>query len=443
MEILALINKKKIGEELSKKEIDFIVDGITRNLFKDYQLSAWLMAVYLKGMSFRETVDLTLSMAQSGNQLSLSSIKKPIVDKHSTGGVGDKVTLIVSPILAALDLSVAKVSGRSLDYAGGTIDKLESIPGFDTNLSNEKFEKIINKIGLSITGQTEEISPADKKLYYLRDVTGTVDSIPLIASSIMSKKLATRSDFLILDVKYGIGSFCPTLDIAKELAKSMVMIGEACGRNVEVVISEMNYPLGYSVGNKLEILEAVEFLKGKYAKDIKELVYFVVSRSLINLGRVKDSKEAHILIDEVIGTGKALERFYQFVQFQGGEIDKIDSVEPQILVKTIMSKQSGVISNISAHVIGEIVAGLGAGRKEKEHKINHDVGIVFKKKIGEEVLKGEELLEVHYKKEDENRINAIEAQILNALKFTELNIESDQTVVAHITTASLKQEVTI
>lgn len=394
MNMYDIINKKKEGKVLSKEEIAFFVDGYTKGDIPDYQVSALLMAICLKGMNVRETTDLTLSMRDSGDIMDLSSIPGLKADKHSTGGVGDKVSLIAGPIVASLGVPVAKLSGRGLGHTGGTIDKLESIPGMQTMISEEQFLSNVRRMNLAIVGQSLSLAPADKKLYALRDVTATVDNIPLIASSIMSKKLASGSDVIVLDVTTGSGAFMKTVEDAKKLAKIMVQIGELAGKKVYAVITDMNQVLGHSVGNSLEVCEAIEALHGRGEQDLMEACYVIAGLMLIGCKKASDLDESKCMIDTVIKNGKAFEKFCEFVEAQGGDADYIrhpDKFQKALYSRNIVALQDGYIETVNAEGIGRASVLLGAGRETKEASINMQAGILNNCKVGTYFHKGDVL----------------------------------------------------
>jgi len=393
MNIIELIIKKRDGFTLSNKEINYVIKNYLNDKIPDYQISSLLMAIYLKGMNANETHDLTKEFVESGATLDLSAIKIPTVDKHSTGGVGDKTTLVISPILSACGLAVAKMSGRGLGHTGGTIDKLESFPGFNVNLSKKQFINQVNEINIALIGQSKNMVPADKKFYALRDVTGTVNSIPLIASSIMSKKIAAGSENILLDVKVGKGAFMQSLKLAKELAKAMVDIGKKFNKKTSVVISNMEQPLGISVGNIIEVEEAIETLKGKGLKDLTELSYFLCEKLLLKTKIVPNSKAATKLIDDVISSGKALEQFKHLVQKQGGSFDKLDHNPKYSL--DLISQKNGFVQHLDALKVGHLAMKLGAGRCTKDDKIDLQAGVKCIKKMGDKVKKGDVLLNLY------------------------------------------------
>lgn len=397
-----IIYKKRQGCPLSKKEIGFLIKGYTCGEIPDYQISAWAMAVFFQGMDDQETAYLTELMAESGDIVDLSEIGAKVVDKHSTGGVGDKTSLVLGPLVSTAGIPVAKMSGRGLGHTGGTIDKLESIPGFCTEISSKEFLNNVRSIGISIIAQTADIAPADKKLYALRDLTATVESIPLIASSIMSKKIAGGADGIVLDVKTGNGAFMENLEDAKELAEAMVGIGNNVGRKTIAVISDMNQPLGYKVGNTLEVEEAVECLQGNGPEDLRELCLTLGANMLILAEKVADFKTGYRLLADLLDSGKAYEKFQEFTAAQGGDIeviknDELSKADKQIVIE---AEDSGFVKSIKTREIGLCAMLLGAGRENKDSKIDYEVGLELKKKIGDRVSVGESLVEVYYNKED-------------------------------------------
>lgn len=398
MRMYDLILKKKQGGELSADEIRYMIEGFTEGSIPDYQMSAMTMAICFRGMTPRETVDLTLAMRDSGDVLDLSGIKGVKVDKHSTGGVGDKTSLALTPIIAALGVPVAKMSGRGLGHTGGTIDKLECFDGFTTALSEEQFAGNVNTIGIAIAGQTANLAPADKKLYALRDVTATVDQMSLIASSIMSKKLASGSDAIVLDVKTGNGAFMKKLEDSRALAKEMVSIGTMAGKKTVAVITDMDQPLGRAVGNSLEVREAIDTLRGEGPADFKEVVFALGSQMLMLAGRAADEKEARALMEGVIEDGSALDKFAQFVRAQGGDAAPVyDTSLLPVAGKTleVTAKESGYVHRILAEDIGIACMTLGGGRETKESAIDLSVGIILEKKNGDAVSDGEVLATIY------------------------------------------------
>ena len=398
MRMYDLILKKKQGGELSTDEIRYMIEGFTEGSIPDYQMSAMTMAICFRGMTPRETVDLTLAMRDSGDVLDLSGIKGVKVDKHSTGGVGDKTSLALTPIIAALGVPVAKMSGRGLGHTGGTIDKLECFDGFTTALSEEQFAGNVNTIGIAIAGQTANLAPADKKLYALRDVTATVAQMSLLASSIMSKKLASGSDAIVLDVKTGNGAFMKKLEDSRALAKEMVSIGTMAGKKTVAVITDMDQPLGRAVGNSLEVREAIDTLRGEGPADFKEVVFALGSQMLMLAGRAADEKEARALMEGVIEDGSALDKFAQFVRAQGGDAAPVyDTSLLPVAGKTleVTAKESGYVHRILAEDIGIACMTLGGGRETKESAIDLSVGIILEKMNGDAVSDGEVLATIY------------------------------------------------
>lgn len=394
--MIEIINKKRNKMQLSKEELKYAVMGYVDGDIPDYQMSALLMAICINGMSDEETFNLTEIMYNSGDHLDLSDVPGIKIDKHSTGGVGDKTTLILAPIVASLGVKVPKMSGRGLGHTGGTIDKLESIPGFKINLTLEEFKKELNKVGTVITGQTANLVPADKKIYALRDVTGTVSSIPLIASSIMSKKLASGADKIVIDLKVGNGALLKTMKEAKKLAELMVKIGKKYNRETICILTNMNEPLGSNIGNALEVLEAMEVLKGNVKNDLYDLIIYIASY-MVSLGKSIKIEDAKKEVIEVIENGKAYEKFLEMVKSQGGKIEDI-KVAPKIF--SIKSNKAGYINGINTEGLGEIVKEIGGGREKKDDVIDYGVGIVLSKKVGDHVDKEEEILKIYVNKKD-------------------------------------------
>ena len=398
MRMYDLILKKRQGKPLTKDEIQWMIREYTDGRIPDYQMSALLMAICFQGLDKEETYELTMAMARSGEMLDLSQIQGIKVDKHSTGGVGDKTSLALTPIVASLGIPVAKMSGRGLGHTGGTIDKLESIPGFSTQLEDDAFEEQVNSIGISIMGQTKDLAPADKLLYALRDVTATVDQISLIASSIMSKKLAAGADAILLDVKTGSGAFMKGESDAIQLAKEMVEIGKSAGRKMTAVITNMDEPLGMAVGNILEVKEAIDTLKGNGPDDFVELIETLASHMLILGGAAKDFDEGLMRVRESIQSGKALDKFKQFVAAQGGDtkyIDHPELFEQADIIEEIRSEQDGFVGSIDAQEMGICSLILGGGRETKESVIDPTVGLVFSKKVADPVKKGDVLATIY------------------------------------------------
>ncbi|MEW5868799.1 MAG: thymidine phosphorylase [Chloroflexota bacterium] len=398
MRAVDIIAKKRDQEALTREEIEFFVNGFTRGDIPDYQVSAWAMAVVLNSMKLQEIVDLTLAMAFSGETLDLSEVVSIAVDKHSTGGVGDKTTLVVEPIVAACGLPVAKMSGRGLGFSGGTLDKMESIPGYRTDLTTEEFLAQLRRIGLVLTGQTANLAPADGKLYALRDVTATVQSIPLIASSVMSKKIAAGAQAIVLDVKLGRGAFMTSLEGAKVLAETMAWIARLTERKAVALLSDMNQPLGCTVGNALEVREAIETLRGGGPEDFREHCLEVASHMLA-LGEITvDEEQGRYMAEAALAKGSALERFRQLVQAQNGDVAYVDNPEKlpkAALIEPLLAPRSGYLSAIDARIVGETAVLLGAGRAKKGDPIDHAVGIEVLHKVGDSVQAGEPLMTLH------------------------------------------------
>lgn len=402
MRAVDIIIKKRDKFELSEAEINYFVQAYAADEIQDYQASAWAMAVLLNGMTPRETKDLTLAIANSGEKIDLTGVVPIAVDKHSTGGVGDKTTLVVEPTVAACGLPVGKMSGRGLGFTGGTLDKMESIPGFRTDLSIQEFIDQLRDVGLVLTGQTGDLAPADGKLYSLRDVTGTVQSIPLIASSVMSKKIAAGAQCIVLDVKVGTGAFMKNLDEARQLAEMMVSIARLADRKAVALLSDMNQPLGYAVGNALELKEAIETLQGGGPQDFREHCLQVAASMLSLAGFARDEDDGKEKAAAAIQSGKAWERFRALVQAQGGDIRFVDQPErlPQAqMVEVVPAPRSGFLSEINALVVGEMSLVLGAGRVKKGDPVDHAVGIVVHHKVGDRVEAGEPLFTIHANRE--------------------------------------------
>ncbi|MCB2340698.1 pyrimidine-nucleoside phosphorylase [Clostridium estertheticum] len=403
MRMVDVISKKRDGKELTSKEINFFIEGYTKGTIPDYQASSLAMAIYFQDMNDRERADLTMAMVNSGETIDLSKIEGIKVDKHSTGGVGDTTTLVLAPLVAALDIPVAKMSGRGLGHTGGTIDKLESISGFHVEITNDKFIELVNRDKVAVIGQTGNLTPADKKLYALRDVTGTVNSIPLIASSIMSKKIASGANAIVLDVKTGAGAFMKTDKDAENLAHAMVQIGNNVGRNTMAIISDMSQPLGFAIGNALEVKEAIDTLKGEGPEDLTELVLTLGSQMVVLAKKAKTLEEARKMLLEVIENGKAIDKFKVFIKNQGGDESIVDNPGklPQAKYKIdVPALTSGFISNMVADEIGIAAMLLGAGRATKEDKIDLAVGLMLRKKVGDKVEKGETIITIYANREN-------------------------------------------
>ena len=420
MRMSDLIVKKRDGQALTTEEIRYMIDGYSRGEIPDYQMSAMTMAIYFRGMNRRETLDLTMAMMHSGETLDLSGVSGVKADKHSTGGVGDKTTLVLAPMAAVLGVKMAKMSGRGLGHTGGTIDKLESFPGFSTALSEEKFIQNVNTIGMAITGQTGNLAPADKKLYALRDVTDTVDSLPLIASSIMSKKIAAGADTIVLDVKVGSGAFMKTEEAARKLAKEMVRIGHGAGRKTAAIISEMDEPLGFSVGNALEVIEAIDTLKGNGPKDLEDLCVALGSYMLVSAGKADSLEEAADKLRGTLKDGSAYEKMIEFVTAQGGSREDVEN--PQRLLHatytdTITAPKTGYIAHIQSEEVGLAAMTAGGGRETKDSVIDLSAGIVLNKKVGDFVKENEPLARLYAN--DKAKLEAAKKRLTGAYSFSE------------------------
>ncbi len=424
-----IIHKKREGKKLSKKELEFLINGYVQGDIPDYQMSAWAMAVFFQGMDAEETANLTMLMAESGDMIDLSDIEGIKVDKHSTGGVGDTTTLILAPLVASAGIPVAKMSGRGLGHTGGTIDKLESIPDFNTSMSRDRFIDNVNQHGVAVVGQTGNLTPADKKLYALRDVTATVESIPLIAGSIMSKKIAGGADAIVLDVKTGSGAFMKEIDEARELARTMVAIGEQVGRKTMAFITDMNQPLGCAVGNALEVKEAVETLKGNGPEDLTNLCIELGAGMLELAGRVGDLEEGRELLREKLKNGDALNKFSEMIAAQEGNQEIVDDFNllPETDKKVeVKAEKDGYISNIEASEVGIAAMLLGAGRETKDSEINLAVGIVLEKKVGDSVKKGETLAVLHV--DDEKNLEEAKSKLAAAFSYSKEKPEKKELI---------------
>ncbi|MCI9462402.1 MAG: pyrimidine-nucleoside phosphorylase [Lachnospiraceae bacterium] len=424
MRMYDLIMKKRNGEILSKEEIDFMISEYTAGRIPDYQMAAMMMAVYFQKMTQEETAALTMAMAKSGDMLDLSAIEGIKVDKHSTGGVGDKTSIALTPMVAACGIRIAKMSGRGLGHTGGTIDKLESFPGFSTEISSGHFLDQVNRIGISIMGQTLDIAPADKKLYALRDVTATVDNMSLIAASIMSKKLASGADAIVLDVKTGSGAFMKKEEDAFALAKEMVMLGRHAGRKTTAVISDMDEPLGFAIGNALEVKEAIETLKGNGPQDFTQLCMELGAQMLLAGKAAEDTKQAYDMLRGVIESGAALRKLAQFVEAQGGDASAVydTSLLPSArITEEILSKQEGYVEKIVCDEIGICSLLLGGGRETKESTIDLSVGLILHKKVGDYVKAGESLATIHAN--DKEKLLLSKERFLCAYRFSETRPE--------------------
>ena len=418
MNILDIIAKKRDSKELSKEEIEYFIKEYTKGNIQDYQASALIMAIYINGMNDREITDLTLAMAHSGEVLDLSCFGENVVDKHSTGGVGDKVSIILLPIIASLGVPVAKMSGRGLGFTGGTVDKMESIPGYRTNVTIEEFIEDVKKVGISMIGQTMNLAPADKKIYALRDTISCVENIPLIASSIMSKKIASGANKIVIDVTVGKGAFMKNKEEAQKLAEQMIRIGELAGREVRCVLTPMDEPLGYSIGNSLEVIEAINFLKGDMPKDLKEVVLELGANMLQLAGKGENIEENKLKILENIENGNAYNKFVEMVENQGGDISFVEDTtkfKKSKYTLAVVTKKTGKVTEINAEDIGKLACYLGAGRMRKEDEIEPDVGIVLNKKVGDEVIEDDFL--AYICANDENKLIEAEKRILEIYKI--------------------------
>jgi pyrimidine-nucleoside phosphorylase len=424
MRMVDVIEKKRDGKELTAEEINYFVEGYTDGSIPDYQASALTMAIFFQGMTERERADLTMAMVKSGDQIDLSAIEGVKVDKHSTGGVGDTTTLVLGPLVAAVGVPVAKMSGRGLGHTGGTIDKLEAVPGFHVEIDNEEFIRLVNENKIAVIGQSGNLTPADKKLYSLRDVTATVNSIPLIASSIMSKKIAAGADAIVLDVKTGAGAFMKDLEDSKELAQAMVNIGNNVGRRTMAVISDMSQPLGFAIGNALEVKEAIDTLKGEGPEDLTQLCLTLGSHMVYLAGKAESLEEAREKLTSVMKDGSALDSFKLFLKSQGGDdsvVDTPDRLPKASHVFELEAKQDGYVSEIIADAVGTAAMWLGAGRATKDSEIDLAVGLELRKKIGDKVQKGDSLVTIHSNTED---INDVRNKLYESIKVTESKVEA-------------------
>ncbi len=424
MRAIDIIIKKRDGGELSRAEIDFFIRGFNTGDIPDYQAAAWAMAVLLNGMTTRETTDLTLALANSGEMMDCTAVVPVAVDKHSTGGVGDKTTLVVEPLVAASGLPVGKLSGRGLGFSGGTLDKLESIPGCRVDLSTDEFLEQLGSVGVVLTGQTTDLAPADGKLYALRDVTGTVQSIPLIASSVMSKKIAGGATAILLDVKVGSGAFMKNLQDARQLAELMVEIADGSGRRAVALVSDMNQPLGRAVGNALEVKEAIETLQNKGPEDFVEHCLVVTAHMLSLGGSARDAQEGREIALKTLESGAAWEKFKQLIAVQGGDISYLENPNkfPSApLVETLLSPRNGYLRTIDARIVGETSVDLGAGRAKKGDRIDHTVGIEVLHNVGDYVEKDQAVFVVHASSQD--RMEAASKRLLSALAYSDEKVE--------------------
>ncbi len=433
MRMVDIIEKKRDGHELTTEEIKFFINGYTDGTIPDYQVSALTMAIVFRGMTEKERADLTMAMVESGDQIDLSQIEGIKVDKHSTGGVGDTTTLVLGPLVAALGVPVAKMSGRGLGHTGGTIDKLEAVKGFHVEIDNNEFIDLVNKNKIAVIGQSGNLTPADKKLYALRDVTATVESIPLIASSIMSKKIAAGADAIVLDVKTGAGAFMKTLEDSEELARAMVRIGNNVGRRTMAVISDMSQPLGFAIGNALEVKEAIDTLKGEGPEDLTELCLTLGSHMVYLAEKASSLVEARTLLEGVIKDGSALEKLKMFLSSQGGDASIVDdsSKLPQAKYTfELEAKEDGFVAEIVADEVGTAAMLLGAGRATKESVIDLAVGLVLKKKIGDQVKQGESLVTIYSNFED---VGEVKQKLYENIKISSAKVEAPILIHKEIT----------
>ncbi|KAA8708908.1 thymidine phosphorylase [Gemella haemolysans] len=430
MRVVDIIDKKKKNKELTKSEIEFLLEGYLKGSVPDYQMSSFLMSVYFNNMTKDELTNFTLTMKDSGDTIYFDNLDHYLVDKHSTGGVGDKVTVVLGPILSAVGMATTKLSGKGLGHTGGTIDKFESIRNFKFSTTKEELVEVASKTGVGLMGYSDNIVPLDKKIYALRDVTATVDSIPLIASSIMSKKLAIQSDLIILDVKVGDGAFMKTIEDARELSRRMVEIGNSVGRKTIAVLTNMEEPLGYNIGNANEIVEGIEALKGNWSDDLKEVVYEIVYLALKHKGEVKTYEEAAKKIDEVIANGRALELLRQFIELSGGDGEVVNNYELLPTPKSVLevfSEEEGFVTKIKAEEIGKAAMVIGAGRATKEDEVDHAVGIELKKKVGDKVEKGEIIAEIYFN--DEKNVQSSKAMVIDAYVIGQEKIENIKNIL--------------
>jgi len=429
MRMYDIIEKKRDGNELTREEIEFFVSGYTNGTIPDYQASALMMAIFFNKMNKEETLNLTMSMLNSGDKLDLSAIEGVKVDKHSTGGVGDKTTIVLAPLVAAAGVPVAKMSGRGLGHTGGTIDKFEAFQGFVMNMPQKNFMENVNDLKVSIASQTGHLAPADKKIYALRDVTATVNNMSLIASSIMSKKLASGADKIVLDVKTGSGAFMVTEDASFELAKTMVDIGNGAGRETMGVITDMDQPLGYAVGNALEVIEAIDTLKGSGPEDLTELCLELGAHMLMLAGKESDKDAAKVLLQDLIDSGKALEKLKELVDRQGGKkelVEDINLFEKAPIVEPILAKEEGYVKAIVANEIGKAALILGAGRETKESDIDLAVGIVLNKKVGDKVSVGDKIATIHANSRE--KFELAKAKLMDSYTIIEEEVQKNSLI---------------
>lgn len=440
MRVYDIVLKKRNGFELNKEEIDFLVNGFTKGEIPDYQMSAFTMAVYFQGMTPEETAHLTMAMVNSGEKVDLSPIEGIKVDKHSTGGVGDTTTLVLGPLVASVGVTVAKISGRGLGHTGGTLDKMESVPGLSVELSRDEFIQNVNRIKLSVTGQTAQLVPADKKLYALRDVTATVDSIPLIASSIMSKKIASGAEAIVLDVKTGTGAFMKSLEDSFLLAEAMVQIGSQVKRETVAVVSDMNQPLGNSIGNSLEVIEAMEVLKNQGSDHLKDICLTLGAHMVVLAKKANSIEEAKDLLNECLENGKALAKFKEFIEAQGGNPAVVDdySILPQANIKVeYTAKNSGYIKEINAERIGLAAMVLGAGRENKESEIDLSAGLVLKQRLGDKVEKGQSIITLYTN--NEGKVDDARKILDSAILIEEEKVSAPPLIYGIVTSKGVKK----
>jgi len=432
MRTVDMITKKRDGGELTELEINSLITDYTNGSIPDYQMAAMAMAIYFRGMTPTERANLTMAMVHSGDTIDLSDISGVKVDKHSTGGVGDTTTLVLAPLVASIGVPVAKMSGRGLGHTGGTIDKLESIPGFHVEIDNKTFIDLVNQNGLAVIGQSDNLTPADKKLYGLRDVTGTVNSIPLIASSIMSKKIASGANAIVLDVKTGDGAFMKSMSEAEELAACMVDIGNRVGRRTIAVLSDMSQPLGNAIGNALEVREAIDTLRGVGPQDLTELCLILGSHMAVLSGVAADQSEARKLLEQAISSGQALDKFKTFLAAQGGDASVVDNLDRLPTAKyrmEIPSKEAGFVAGIAAENMGIAAMLLGAGRATKDSEIDLAVGIVLHKKIGDSIEIGESLATIHANNEE---VDAVTAKLYESIRIQQQSVTPPSLVVGEV-----------
>ncbi len=430
MRIIDIIEKKRDKQELTKQEIEYFITEYTKGNVQDYQASALVMAIFLNGMTDQETTNLTLAMANSGEILDLSTLNEIIVDKHSTGGVGDKVSLVLLPLVSSLGVPVAKMSGRGLGFTGGTVDKLEAIPGYKTGIEMEQFIKNVKQIGISMISQTLNLAPADKKLYALRDSISCVESIPLIASSIMSKKIASGAQKIVLDVTVGKGAFMQDIHQARKLSKTMIEIGKLAKRETVCVLTNMNEPLGYAIGNSLEVIEAVNFLKGNMPQDLKEVVLELGAYMLKLAGKGEDLENNKKRLLENIQNNKAYEKFIELVEKQDGDssfIENLEKLPKAKYIEPIYSQNAGYIQEINSKEVGKLAGILGAGREKKEDNIDHAVGIVLVKKVADKIEKGETLAYIHAN--DETKLKEAKIKLQEIIKISEQIVTKEKTIL--------------